>query len=130
MSALFWSSAALFAAHQLGQKVLGLSIPWADNYLDPLLCMPILLTLLEWERRFIWGAGPLRLHEIMIATGLLSVLFECGFPAWSARFTADIWDVAAYFAGAGAYAANFSYLAANSKFRYFFSDAKPSHHRR
>lgn len=99
----WWGCALLFGLHQLLQKGLGMAIPWADNYLDPLLCMPLLLGLFEWEQQRLFGRRKLHLWEALVLTGLLSVLFECGFPRWSDRFTTDIWDVAAYYVGTAAY---------------------------
>jgi len=92
--------AALFLLHQLSQKVLGWSIPPADNYLDTLLCMPLLLTGYQAEQRWLWGRKDLGLWEVVGATAALSFVFEWGFPRLSPAFTADWLDVAAYFAGA------------------------------
>lgn len=91
----------LFLAHQLVQKVWGVAIPVADAYLDPLLCMPLLLTALTWQQRWLSGRPRLRLAEIILATAVTAFVSEWLFPRWSASFTADSWDVAAYFAGAG-----------------------------
>ncbi|MCB0595720.1 MAG: hypothetical protein H6557_25985 [Lewinellaceae bacterium] len=90
----------LFLLHQFTQKVLHLSIPWADNYLDPLLCMPILLGGYQMEQRWLLGRQQLSFGEVMAITAFLSFVFEYLFPRFSAGFTADWWDVAAYFAGA------------------------------
>ncbi len=76
---------------------------WVDNYLDPLLCMPILLTLLLAERRHLWGKGGqycLTYKEIALAVVALSIIFEMVFPRLNARFVADWADVVAYIAGA------------------------------
>jgi hypothetical protein len=94
-------SLLFFLAHQLAQKVWGLAIPAADAYLDPLLCMPLLLTGLAWQQRWLSGRSRLRPLEILMATALVAFVSEWLFPRWSASFTADPWDVAAYFAGAG-----------------------------
>lgn len=99
-TSLFVLSAVLFTAHQLTQKVWEISIPWADSYLDPLLCMPILLTGFTIEQRWLTKRPSLQPIEILAATGFLSFLFEWGFPRWSTGFTQDPWDVAAYFCGA------------------------------
>lgn len=97
----FIVSLLLFLAHQLVQKVWGVAIPMADAYLDPLLCMPLLLTGLEWQQRWLSGRPRLRLAEIILATAVVAFFSEWMFPRWSASFTADPWDVAAFFAGAG-----------------------------
>lgn len=96
----FLCCAALFVLHQIGQKALGWSVPLADNYLDTLLCMPLLLTGFRAEQRWLWGRGDLSLWETLGITALLSFVFEWVFPRISAGFTADWIDVAAYFAGA------------------------------
>ncbi len=100
---LFVSAIFLFLAHQLAQKVLQLPIPWADNYLDTLLCMPILLGGYLLEQRWLLGRQRLPLLEVIVITALLSFVFEYLFPRFSSGFTADRWDVAAYFAGALAF---------------------------
>jgi hypothetical protein len=100
LNPLFITASLLFAAHQLSQKVWGLSLPWADSYLDPLLCMPLLLTVYQIEQSWLWGRKKMPLAEILIVTTVLSLVFEVIFPGLSHRFTADMLDVAAYFAGA------------------------------
>lgn len=96
---------ALFLLHQLSQKVMGWSIPPADNYLDTLVCMPLLLTGFQAEQRWLWGRRDLRPLEVIGITALLSFAFEGVFPLLNPAFTADWVDVAAYFSGA------FSWLA-------------------
>lgn len=81
---------------------MGWRIPWADSYLDNLLCFPILLTGLLAERRW-WKKDDtyvFSFFEIMVITAVLSWIFEVLFPKWSPGFTTDIWDVVAYFTGA------------------------------
>ncbi len=97
---IFWSSFLLFLLHQLLQKGFGIHLPFLHAYLDPFLSMPILLGLLDWERRWRYGWRPLQAWEIAVLTLLFSVLFEWAFPRWNAAFTADYWDVPAYAAGA------------------------------
>ncbi|MFC3198379.1 hypothetical protein ACFOET_12215 [Parapedobacter deserti] len=90
-------------AHQLTQKILAISLPLADNYLDALLFMPILLHLVLWERRAIFaqgGAHVLHPLHILIILALASVFAEHLLPRWSARFTADVWDMVCYAVGA------------------------------
>lgn len=101
---LWWLALAILLLHQVAQKGMGWQWTWADSYLDPLLCMPLLLGLAawEWDRRF--GKKQLQLLEIVWLTFAAALLFEWGFPAWSAAFTADVWDVAAYATGSALYA--------------------------
>lgn len=98
----FVLSALLFLLHQVTEKLMGWRIPWADSYLDNLLCFPILLTGLLAERRW-WkkdDSYTFSLFEIIIITAVLSWVFEFLFPKWSPGFTTDYWDVVAYFTGA------------------------------
>lgn len=102
-SVLFLGCALLLGLHQLTQYGLHWRLPAADNWLDPLLAMPLLLTLLVWERRLLFRRGPhyrLSLTEIVLATGYVALLSEWLFPLLSDRFTADPWDLLAFAAGA------------------------------
>ncbi len=99
-SLLLYLFITLFLAHQFTQKVLHFPIPWADNYLDCLLCMPILLSGYRLEQRWLLGRQRLSLFEVLSTTALLALVFEGLFPRLSEGFTADWWDAMAYFAGA------------------------------
>lgn len=99
----------LFLAHQVSQKALDYDWGWLDDYLDPLLCMPILLYGFDWERRVLWQRPPAPVWLVLGLTAVLALVFEYGFPYWSEAFTGDGWDVVAYFVGAGAYLAFRSY---------------------
>lgn len=101
---LFWFSLLLFTGHQYLQKGLDIHTPLLHAYLDPLLAMPILLGLLDWERNWRYGALPLQVWEIIAITIGFSILFEWGFPYWDQRFIADGYDVMAYGLGSTAYA--------------------------
>ena len=92
-------AAILFILHQISQKVWGLSIPLADHYLDNLLCMPLLLPGYAAEQRWLWGRNKLRFYEVILVTAVLSGVFEWVFPLISSGFTADNWDIVAYFTG-------------------------------
>ena len=90
----------IFALHQFSQKVMGWKIPWADNYLDCLLCMPIFLTFILIERRFLFQEDyTFSVFETTLAVVVLSLIFEIGFPFFSDAFTGDILDVLCYFLG-------------------------------
>ena len=96
----WWFVIILFIGHQILQKVMGIAIPILDNQLDPFLCMPLLLSLWQLERHYLWKL-PIRLSiaEIVSATLLLMFLFEYFFPLWHAGFTADYYDLIAYSLG-------------------------------
>ena len=97
---LFLFSLVLFLGHQLSQKVFHLPLPLADSYLDNLLCMPLLLPGLQWQQRCLLGRPRLSFMEILAATAFVAFASEWLFPRWSPAFTADLWDVVAYLAGA------------------------------
>lgn len=109
LPAIWWFCFVIFALHQLTQKILDWKIPWADNYLDSLLCIPIFLGLLLVERRFFFGkvfsnkknnnTYTFSLFETFIITLVLAIIFEEGFPRWSSHFTKDLWDYFNYFVG-------------------------------
>lgn len=94
---------ALFAGHQLFQKVLQIPVPLADSYLDNLLCMPLLLPALRLQQRGLSGRQELSALEIGLATTVVAFASEWLFPRLSPAFTPDLWDVAAYFGGALVY---------------------------
>lgn len=106
----FWVICVLLLiAHQVTQKILSYNLGWVDNYLDALLCMPILLGLLLQERQFIitkYFKPTIQKNyhfsaiEITLATIFFAIIFEEGFPKWSFSFTKDYWDYLAYFFGA------------------------------
>lgn len=100
---LWWGALLLFLLHQWAQKIRGWPGGIADHYLDPLLCMPLLLGLLEWEWHRRLGKPAPGPWEIAALTALFALLFEWGFPAWHPGFTSDPWDVAAYIAGSVIY---------------------------
>lgn len=99
----FVVSSVLLIAHQLAQKIWHYPIPWADSYLDNLLCMPVLLSLLLVDQR--WKRSDTHysfsLFEIAIITLVFSILFEVFFPKWKPEFTSDFQDVVYYFTGSG-----------------------------
>ncbi len=94
---------SLFLIHQWTQKFMGWKIPWADNHLDCLLCMPVFLTLLLAERRWIFQKTSLysfSAFETSLIVIVLSLIYEEGFPRWSTAFTKDYWDYLCYGIGA------------------------------
>ena len=103
MKVLIIICAALFLLHQIGQKLMGLHIPLADAYLDPLLSMPLLLYGLEWERKWLWGRPKLSAGKTLWLTAILAVLFKWIFPYLHLGFTFDWIDIALYFIGAVIY---------------------------
>lgn len=103
-SPLFIVCALLFLVHQVLQKVLHIYFTPIDRYLDALLAMPIILTLLLAERRLLFKRGKtyrLSAITVILATIYVSVVAEWIFPHFSTKFTADWLDVLMYAAGSG-----------------------------
>lgn len=95
----WWIPGVLVAAHQVGQHGFSLNLSLVDGYLDPLLCLPVLLGLWLTERRLIFRVQRLTGLEVVVAGLALAVLFEEGFPRWQPAFVRDGWDYLAYAAG-------------------------------
>ncbi len=103
-AALFYGCVLLFVAHQLTQKVWQLSLPWADSYLDNLVCMPIFLHTWRLEQAWLRGRDrPIDYLEGIAITCLVVVFSEWLFPIWSPHFTPDKWDVVCYALGSTVY---------------------------
>ncbi len=99
---VFWGSCVLFLTHQLIQKGLDIHIPFVHSYLDDLLVMPIILTLILVERRRLYSWGEKFVFSFPETIGLVvafSLIFELLFPYFSFKFTFDWWDFLAYAIG-------------------------------
>lgn len=98
---LFGSCLFLFILHQLLEKCFHVRVEMVDSYLDALICMPIILQLIVWERRLLLKDAYYRLPllHIMGYFILISLIVELLFPVLSNRFTADSWDIVCYAAG-------------------------------
>lgn len=105
-SPLFVVSCWLFAWHQWLQQGLGVHLRVADAWLDNLVAMPIILTLLVTERRVLFRHGPsyqLSATQVVLATLYVAVVSELLFPRLSPRFTFDWLDFVFYGLGAAGY---------------------------
>jgi hypothetical protein len=102
-SPLFIVSTLFFLLHQWTQHVFKIKMLFADAYLDNLLAMPIILTLLRAERSYLFKKGAsyrLTILDIILTTVYIAVLSELLFPILSPRFTFDWLDFVFFFAGA------------------------------
>lgn len=99
---LFIISVTLFCIHQVLEKLLGIHIIYLDNYLDPMLCMPIILTLLTLQKQYIFQdrKSRLSLFTIICSTAIVIIISEWLFPILSFRFTADPLDALFFIVGA------------------------------
>jgi len=97
----WWFCVAGFLIHQVVEKLLDWHWKFADNHLDCLLCMPILLGGMLLERRFLFKkqAWIFPLFDTVAIVVLLAVFCEEGFPRWYSGFTYDYWDYCCYAIG-------------------------------
>lgn len=97
----WWMCLLLFLGHQFFERALSWHWVWADSYLDSLLCMPILLGLLLFERRFLLQkpAYCFPLFDTVVMLVFLSLLYEEVFTSVFSGFTKDYWDYLCYFSG-------------------------------
>jgi hypothetical protein len=98
-------SGLLFLIHQYVQLVIQLNIAFLDNYLDPVVLMPLILYALLWERRLILrNRNSVLSYTDILGYFLIMVLIgEVLFPVISNTFTADYWDIPAYAFGTLSY---------------------------
>lgn len=95
----FLASAGLFTAHYILQHA-GLKIPFADAYLDDLLCMPVVLSISHAAMRFLYSKMSLTTAQILFTVIYCSILFEVLLPMMSHTYTGDVVDVVLYALGA------------------------------
>lgn len=95
----WWIAFVLVGVHQLLQYGFGISLAIVDDYLDPLLAMPVLLGLILQERKWLFGRARLSGLECAVIVLVLSLLFEEGFPHWQPAFVHDPVDYVMYALG-------------------------------
>jgi hypothetical protein len=100
-SVLFGSCLFIFIMHQILENCFHVQVKMVDNYADALVCMPIILQLVVWERRLLLKdtCYHLPLLHIFGYFILISLIAELLFPKLSNRFTADSLDVVCYAIG-------------------------------
>ena len=79
------------------------TFPFVHAYLDDILALPVILTLVvAVQRQWIYRNPRYVLSKFQIIFALLyvTVLFEGILPALSARYTRDAWDILGYILGA------------------------------
>jgi len=92
---------AVFGLNQLALHA-GYGTTFSTFYLDDLLCLPIVLSLIQYvQRRKYSPRFTLPLSHIVLAVLFFALSFEIILPAISSRFTGDPLDVALYFIGGG-----------------------------
>jgi maltodextrin utilization protein YvdJ len=79
------------------------TFPFVHAYLDDILALPVILTLVvAVQRQWIYRnpSYVLSKFQVFFAVLYVSVLFEGILPALSARYTRDSWDIPGYILGA------------------------------
>ena len=89
----------VFLAHQIGQKIFNLSIPSLDASLDPVLCFPLLLPIVEWEYRRRKDLALIPTIELIAVSILLMMFFEWVCPLINSDLVADPMDFLWYTLG-------------------------------
>lgn len=97
----WWCCIGIFLVHQVVEKILDWHWRFADNHLDCLLCMPILLGGMLLERRFVLQdkTWQLPFFDVVAMVTFLAIFLEEGFPRWYSGFTYDYWDYCCYAIG-------------------------------
>ena len=98
---LFIASMLLFCLNQVLEQAEVYIWP-LYTHLDDLLCLPVTLSIALAAER-VYFQNPffvLPRHYLLIAVLLFSLVFEGLLPLFAAKYTADVWDVVAYAAGA------------------------------
>ena len=103
---LFIICSFLFIGHQYLERIAKIQIAVLDNYLDPLLVMPILLWLVTYERRVIHRRPDYKLPVLHILGFVVLVAFlaEMIFPLFTDKLISDPWDAGLYVIGGLVYA--------------------------
>jgi hypothetical protein len=91
--------ALLLAIHQLLQHVLLINYTLLDHYLDPLLSVLVVISILSIDLRSRCGFSGFSLIELIGLTICLSIKFEIVFPYFSSHFIYDPYDFLVYILG-------------------------------
>lgn len=78
---------------------------WVNNYINDFLCLPIVLFICQYAVGKVKSNGEIKIPAALIflvASGY-ALYFEYLLPRINSRYTADIFDVILYFAGAALY---------------------------
>jgi hypothetical protein len=101
---LFTVCILLFCLHYCLQNYLQIHFIWADYYLDPILMLPIVLTLYAYEKTILQKPNiGLKTSEIVIITAVIAFVAEFFFPKINSACLGDFWDILGYSAGSTIY---------------------------
>ncbi len=100
---VFLSTAGIFWITYTLEYFKVFTLPIVHYYLDDLLAMPVILTLVVAVQRQWVYRNPqyvLSKTQVIFAVVYISVWFEGVLPALSGKYTRDFWDMLAYILGA------------------------------
>lgn len=102
ITVLFFVSAAIFLAGRLIALTEFDQPWWLRNYLNDLLCMPIILSICLKSVQLLKKDRSIRisLFSALSLAAFYSLYFEIILPRFMERYTADVYDVLLYFIGA------------------------------
>ncbi|MFS4416408.1 hypothetical protein [Maribacter sp. 2307ULW6-5] len=92
----------VLAASVYTAQRLELALPWwANNHLNNLLCMPLVLKMCQYGLRYVKSDAALKIPLALsfALTLCYSLYFEVWLPGRDPRYTADVVDVLLYFLG-------------------------------
>jgi hypothetical protein len=95
----FLLSVVFFIVHYFLQKA-GVALPLIDDYLDDLLCMPVILSIALAGMRLFFKYYALSTFQIIFAVIYCAIVFELLLPMHSSKYTADVADLILYGVGA------------------------------
>lgn len=89
-------------SHQIMEKILKLSIPYIDSYLDDVIAVPFFSSSILIIENFSFYHIHTRKHtinQLFTIFVFISILFEYIIPKYSSAYTFDYWDILCYFLG-------------------------------
>lgn len=93
--------ALLFTGHFVLERLLRISCPALDRYLDPFCYLPLLLTVWLIDLHWMFGLRRLSGPFTLVASLFLVILAEIIFPTMEPAFVHDLWDYPVYLLGLG-----------------------------
>ncbi|WP_192821771.1 hypothetical protein [Rufibacter sp. LB8] len=97
---LFWLLALVYVGHLVWRWQELPRPEWVINYLDDLLCLPLVLSITLFVMRFFFGP-KVRFsgYHVLFTVLYFALAFEWFFPKFMPRYTGDWVDVALYALG-------------------------------
>jgi Na+/glutamate symporter len=93
---------ALIGLSIYGMQKIGIQLPWfANNYLNDILCIPLVLKTAQYITQHLRSDPFLKIPILLqcLVVLIFILYFEVILPKISERYTADIYDVLAYILG-------------------------------